>query len=362
MPRRRPSPVHLLGLAFVATLLSGNWSSAAHAAPFSCSGGNVTCLINAINAANANSEADTITLDGSTFSLDTVHNNTFGGNGLPVITSQITIEGHGSIIERRATATALFRIFHVALTGSLTLFEVTVQNGSLPAGTLSVNQGGGILNIGILALFNSALRNNRAGDNADENGFAGFGGGLSNRGAARIQGTTVQGNKSGNSSGTNSDAGCGGGIFSGDAIVDATPTPVQTLSSLQILDSTVADNAAGDGPVADGRGGRGGGVCLDLSGDLEIARSLFNANTAGKGFAGGHGGGLYVGTTRGVDIVNSTFFDNAAGGINGDGTKFGGNGGAIDVGSLSAVVNITNSTITHNRPGVVLPGNTPFNG
>jgi hypothetical protein len=342
----------LMILAATSPLLALALPPQLYAANFSCGAGNITCLVNAINSANGTATADTITLDGSTFTLSTVHNTTNGPNGLPSITSNITIEGNGSIIERRATATAQFRVFHVSLTGALTLNQVTVRNGSLPAGTLAINQGGGIMNLGILAVFNSTVSGNRAGDDPSANGFGGPGGGISNRGAARIQGTVVRDNRAGNSSGTNSDAGCGGGIFTGDAIIGGT----LTHTSLELLDSTVANNKAGDGPLADGRGGGGGGVCVNLNGDLEITRSTLNSNTAGKGFAGGNGGGLFVGSTRGVNITNSTFFDNSAGGTPNDGTKFGGNGGAIDVGSLGATVNITNSTIVHNSPGVTLVG------
>src|SRR5205814_6146093 len=77
-----------------------------------------TCtLIDAITAANtdaatggcvAGSGADTLVLQNSSVhTLTTVNNSTFyyrGPTGLPVISSQITIEGHNSTIERDSSA------------------------------------------------------------------------------------------------------------------------------------------------------------------------------------------------------------------------------------------------------------------
>ena len=66
-------------------------------------------MVEAINNANANaavstdcttgSGADTITLaDGSAYSISQVNNTFFGFTGLPVITSEITIDGNGATI------------------------------------------------------------------------------------------------------------------------------------------------------------------------------------------------------------------------------------------------------------------------
>src|ERR1700730_15951906 len=65
------------------------------AAVFNCSSGDVSCLISAINTANSNGEANTINLSaGSTYTLTAVDNDTDGPNGLPDITSEITINGN----------------------------------------------------------------------------------------------------------------------------------------------------------------------------------------------------------------------------------------------------------------------------
>ena len=95
-------------------------------------------LVDAITAANndapagdceAGSGADEI-LFFSPQTLTTVNNNTYGPNGLPVITSEITISGNilNSTIARDTNAPE-FRILAVGATGNLTLFGTAVSGG-----------------------------------------------------------------------------------------------------------------------------------------------------------------------------------------------------------------------------------------
>src|SRR5437016_1097060 len=94
------------GIACGVLLLSLAPSS--QAADFTCAAGDVACLIDAINQANANGEKNTIRLEAGTYTLTAVDNfftqgATFGPNGLPVITSTLTITGEEAettIIER----------------------------------------------------------------------------------------------------------------------------------------------------------------------------------------------------------------------------------------------------------------------
>ncbi|NOT61492.1 MAG: hypothetical protein HOP19_14840, partial [Acidobacteria bacterium] len=103
-------------------------------------------LIEAIIAANtdtasggmsgecsAGGGADTIDLPANaTISLTAAHNNFYGPNGLPAITSVITINGNGTTIER-GTGAPNFRLFYVSggspdvfnTAGNLTLRNVT---------------------------------------------------------------------------------------------------------------------------------------------------------------------------------------------------------------------------------------------
>jgi hypothetical protein len=100
------------------------------AADFSCRNGDVACLITAINMANANGQANTITLKAGTYTLTATNNDTDGANGLPAVTSVLTIKGTSastSILERDTSAPA-FRILNVEAAGTLTLQRLTLRN------------------------------------------------------------------------------------------------------------------------------------------------------------------------------------------------------------------------------------------
>src|SRR5262249_15441022 len=106
--------VMLLGLVSLTPL--------SQAADVTCTAGDVTCLIAAINTANANGEANTITLEAGTYTLTAVDNTTDGPNGLPSVTGTVTVTGAGAdttSLEREANA-PVFRLGHVAATGNLT--------------------------------------------------------------------------------------------------------------------------------------------------------------------------------------------------------------------------------------------------
>ncbi len=136
----------------------------APAAGITVDGTNCT-LIEAIESANNDnaagngctdgSGADTITLQ-SDVTLTAENNNTDGPNGLPSITSQITIEGAGHTVQRsNASGTPNFRIFHVASSGDLTLNNTIVTGGSS-----GDNKGGAIYNNGTMTVSNSTTSGN----------------------------------------------------------------------------------------------------------------------------------------------------------------------------------------------------------
>jgi CSLREA domain-containing protein len=97
-------------------------------------GGPDCTLRDAITAANedkvtggcvAGVGADTIVLEaGATYVLTAVD----GQNGLPVIASNIEIDGNGARIERSREAPA-FRLLYIGPTGVLTLRGLTLANG-----------------------------------------------------------------------------------------------------------------------------------------------------------------------------------------------------------------------------------------
>ena len=108
--RRRTDLIGSLGKLLFCLLLAGSFllgpapAQVARAASHACGCGDTAGLISAISAANATPAADTITLTaGCTYQLTGPHNTVDGANGLPSITSPITIAGNGATIVR-ATA------------------------------------------------------------------------------------------------------------------------------------------------------------------------------------------------------------------------------------------------------------------
>src|SRR4051812_6845403 len=97
-----------------------------------------------VDACTAGRGSDRIILPAGTYTLRTVDNlGSDGPNGLPSITSTMSIDPHGdstAVIERASDA-PLFRIFHVGR-GALALFDVTIKGGDPGPG----QEGGGLFN------------------------------------------------------------------------------------------------------------------------------------------------------------------------------------------------------------------------
>src|SRR5204863_189476 len=111
--------------------------------------GTTNCtLIDAIKAANLQAGANTIELSniGLDFVMSVMNNTTDGDNGLPDITSDITINAHSGNIRRNGTGPE-FRLFHVASSGIL-----TINNASLIFGHSGIYDGGAIYSDGTVTL------------------------------------------------------------------------------------------------------------------------------------------------------------------------------------------------------------------
>jgi hypothetical protein len=155
-------------------------------------------LVQAITDANMAGGGNVVLTPLCTYVLTTSHaSDADGADGLPIITTVVTLTGDQNVITRSPTALP-FRIAEVSKTGELTLKSVTLDNGS------AVGSGGGILNFGAVTLTGSALTNNSA---------TGTGGGLSNADvptetgtAATFTSSTVSGNSA---------TGIGGGVYNG---------------------------------------------------------------------------------------------------------------------------------------------------
>ncbi len=265
----------------------------------------------------------------------------YGSNGLPGITTAVTIEGHGATIRRSAVSgTPDFRILEVEAEGALTLLNVAIEGGYLEYGY----EGGGIRSVGSLTLDGVTVTGNRL-----LNVTSTRGGGIYASGPLTVTNSTISHN------GSFSRSGVGGGIY--------------TAGPLAISDSVISNNSA-----AGMRTGAGGGVHIHHAvSDATISRSRIVGNMVGSYYSaegagvsarghvtitdsliagnvnrgdtdGGHGGGLAVwggaeirGSTISGNVVESPYQPTS--------NNYAGRGGGL---FGSGDILIVNSTISNN--------------
>jgi hypothetical protein len=196
---------------------------------------------------------------GATYSLTVIDNFWFGPDGLPPISSPVTIQGNGATITRAASASP-FRLFYVS--GGLS----GIPSGSLTLQNLTLSGG--------LA---------KGGDSFSGGGGAGMGGAIFNQGALVLQRTTVTGNAATGGAG-DGDAGAGGGGIGQDA-----PRP-PAKGTGGGFGGPAPGAAMGPGGTAEitveGRAGGGGGF-----GSTDAAQHIVNiCSQCGGGGLGGFGG------------------------------------------------------------------------
>jgi uncharacterized repeat protein (TIGR01451 family) len=238
-----------------------------------------------------------------------VHNGLDGPNGLPSITSAITIEGGGADIKR--TGAPAFRLFHVGPTGRLTLNNLAVTGGRLTSPTPGApdSVGGGLLNLGTLELNNGWVAANQAS-------YAG--GGIASFGPLAIRQSSLLFNTSG---------GSGGGIWTFYA------------GALTLIDTTLQYNTAPNGS--------GGGLMIHGTTTATLTNSVVDQNSAML-----DGGGLLAhGADANVSLTNTRVTNNAV---------TAGHGGGIANGRLQTdytgkilvpggTITITGSLVSLNR-------------
>jgi len=273
-------------VAAVATLgLALALPHSVQAKTFYCAAGDVTCLIDAINQANTQGDKNLIRLQAGTYTLTAVDNDTEGPNGLPVITSPLTITGHGAettIIERDASA-PVFRFFMVAAQGTLSLKRLTLRGGGARFSSIS---GGAIFNDGTLTVTRSTLTANVA---------FGAGGAIFNRGTLTVTRSTLTANVGDTGAGisnigtatiTNSTLAQNRTIHEGGA--------VSNFGTMLVTATTFAHNDAD-----------GGSAIFNL-GPLTVTNSTFIANT------GGALGTPAIFNIGPLVVINTTFARNMA--------------------------------------------------
>ena len=315
-------------------------SADVHAAVFNVASGDVAGLIVAINQANVNGQDDTIHLAAGVYTLQAINNRLGGLNGLPAISSKITIRGASAattIIERDPMLdfTVRFRIFFVDAGGDLTLDGVTIRHGIAEADN-ETPTGGGIRSVGVLNILNSVITDNDSnGNNA---------GGISSAGELNITDSFITRNHGGDGAGgvlttgpanivgsTISDNGTrfAGGIhnFGGRLVIShstvADNTRVTSCGGItneggttHVLNTTIANNAAQR---------YAGGIC-NIGGTTILTNSTVAGNiTGGEGFAGSLGyiiGGIanfvWAGPMGSVELQNTIVASNLVRDYSGD--------------------------------------------
>jgi hypothetical protein len=270
-------------------------------------------LIADIHAANQAGGSNTITLTAATtapYVLTAVDNSTNGANGLPVIAANdnLTIVGNGDAIERStASGTPAFRLMDVASGGSLTLENLTLENGYV-YGPGARADGGALYNQGTLVLSGVDIRGNLAQGSA---GQPAAGGGIWSNGALTLEnGTLVNHNNVWGGFGfRNSGNGFGGGLYVAGGTLTMTSS---TLSNNGAVGGFRFGGSFGPyGPVGSGFGG---GLYV-AGGTVTLSNDTVTNNSAGVvRFMPGYGGGLYLaGGTVYLDAftVNNTINNTA---------------------------------------------------
>jgi CSLREA domain-containing protein len=303
--------------------------------------GNVHCsLREAINSANTDSFPSTVELStGATYLLNVVDNSTgFGPNGLPVINTEVTINGNGAVIARNTTeGIPYFRLLQIDPNGSLALDDVTLTGGSNFASSPDYWYGGAILNRGETTINNSTIDHN----------YANQAGGIGNlSGQLNVTDSTFTFNNGAVlSDGNNAIAHISNCFFANNSYswagaVDNRRTATITNSIFESNEASSSDGGAisnsGDLTIENStftanHAYRYAGAIVTSGGTLRITNSTFKGN-----YSINMSGGAFFMWGGSAWIANSTFWGNS--GISGGGLKI-----------YDGTLNLTNSTISGNN-------------
>jgi hypothetical protein len=261
----------LLRLTAIAALCFALPTRAALPYPTASTGSQLTADINYANT------------NGGTYTINLQTNTTFTGGqaigGTKAV--NLTIIGNGDTFNGPGFGQYLSRFFVVAAGSSLTLEQVTLQNGCVYA-----NYGGAIYNSGTLTISNCTLSGNTSIDRSDYlSSLRGVGGAIYNNGGIVIIDDSIL-----------SDNLATGANPIGGAIYNAS-------GRVTISNSTFTDNSADDtvlGIYVDPeypQSGEGGAICND-GGTVTISHSTLTNNYASFRGGGICNGGIYgsVGT------------------------------------------------------------------
>ncbi|MGZ8227946.1 MAG: choice-of-anchor Q domain-containing protein [Methylococcaceae bacterium] len=258
----------------------------------------------------------------ATYTLTAIDNfNSSGPNGLPLISSVITINGNGAAIERsNAGGTPDFRLFNVLETGNLSINKLRLSGGKSPLS----GRGGAILNAGVLAISDSTISNNSS---------VVVGGGIENEGLTlTVTNSVISNNQSANAGGIGSIMPTGGTTTIINSSISGNSAGLEGGGIVSMFGVTylVNTNLSGNTALI------GGGINFkDAS--ISITNSTISGNSATAD--GGAAGSLYFGV---INLINSTVSGNMAGD----------SGGAFAFGEYDGTVNLTNSTVSGNSAAI----------
>jgi len=300
-------------------------------------GGGACSLREAVKAANASLEADTIILFGNTFPLTLAGSDQSAVVGdLDIRSSDLTIRGAGAgntIIDGSGIgADKVFTIDTFLENIAVHLEDLTIQN----AGTEGIsNFATGTLTLTRCVVAGSTRR------------------GISNRGVLTVDGSVIEGNH-------------WGGLFNfaaGRTTITDSIIRNNTTSSTNPLEGGGIFNEAGGGwvtlirtQVLNNTAARNGGGAWNLSSTLTIIDSVFDGNRCGVTRTSASGGAI-ANSAGTVNISGSTLSNNSCS------ANFG-NSGAINNGPLTgfpATVRLTNTTVSGNT-GFFFGGIRTFSG
>jgi CSLREA domain-containing protein len=278
--------------------------------PLGTGSGNQDCTLReAINAANADFGADTITFNSTVFAAPGPYTINLL-SALPAITSDMTITGPGAKV-LSVKGKAPFRVFSISNNATVSISDLTVTNGST-----TVDGGGISVDPGTLTITRVAVTGNTS--------TASGGGGIYSTGTLNVIESTISGNHVLPGGGGN-----GGGILN-------------NLGTLSVVNSTISGN---------GGGLLGGGIYSTSS--ATVSNSTIAANSAQQG------GGIYLSPSGAVTLKSTLIGDNTAT-ISGPDVLGGGANGTLNSEGFNLIENTSGATITETlNPGTNITGQDP---
>ncbi|MER6997838.1 hypothetical protein [Streptomyces sp. NPDC000410] len=368
----RRYPMRVCAVVSAATMaVAGLTASSVQAAGPSkkCS---VVDLVAKINAANSSPGADTIHLSGKCVYRLTAPDPSSPANGLPPITSEITIEGHGATITRDDSAPD-FRILFVPSGGDLTLNKTTISRGratDCPTFPGLAVCGGGISSLGTLTVNHSRVIKNTA----ESATLFAEAGGIDSDGTGKLNHTEVSGNVARYTGGALNSADAGGVSNDGpltvyrsrivNNIVSITANTggfafgagLSSFAPTTVKQSVISFNKA----IAPGGTARGAlANAVPASTVMTVTDTVLEGNTASA--PGGTALGAAVASNAKLSMTDSRIIDNhasAPGTTTASGTAV---GGGLSVGPVGDVA-LADTTLRDNSVNASGAGSSAVGG